>query len=61
MIRQATKEDTQSLFKLTKYALGYENLVYEQFIPRIEIVMDNPEHTIYVFEYNQQIVGYIHA
>ena len=28
MIRQATKEDTQSLFKLTKYALGYENLVF---------------------------------
>ncbi len=23
--------------------------------------MNNPEHAIYVFEYNQQIVGYIHA
>lgn len=23
--------------------------------------MNNPEYAIYVFEYNQQIVGYIHA
>lgn len=60
MIRQATIQDIQALYKLTKYALGYNDLKFDDFVPRVEMIMDDKKHIIFVYEYENKVVGYIH-
>lgn len=60
MIRHATIQDIQALYKLTKYALGYNDLEFDDFVPRVDMIMDDKKHIIFVYEYENKVVGYIH-
>lgn len=57
-IREATKEDVHDIQYLSKQ-LGYEYPVEKMSI-KLNIILNNPEHMIYVAVDNDRVIGYIH-